>query len=201
MPRGAQDPSRTYTCLGGLHASHSLLLAVLLPLHEGCSALLSPFARAFGAPSERELQGWRASFDRLKTTHATSRVRVFPIVDLGAGSLGAPTSARLTHLLQQKGWTHAHPAPTPPPLFAHEPFHNQMRFVVSRARTYAAWAKSQPQDADFLLLVEMLQDRQGKAAGIHVYVLEGSGQIAYVGWMNSHTLGAHLPETMEVVSE
>jgi len=67
---------------------------------------------------------------------------------------------------------------------------NQLRYVQTRARGYSDWAKSARPEADFLVILETLRTATGEIVGVHCYVLEGSGQVAYARQFNSHQFGA-----------
>jgi hypothetical protein len=169
-----------------------LLTLLVLPVIQGCKPMLYPVARAFGGPSEGELQLRRAAFERLKAARSTARVLVHPAFRPAAANREAyPATAHLAaELLQGYGWTHCQAVRTPPPLPATPLMRNQLRYVQTRARAYSDWAKTSRPDADFLVILEVLVRPEGGIVGIHCYVLEATGQVAYARQFNSHHFGA-----------
>jgi hypothetical protein len=169
-----------------------LLTLLVLPGSQGCKPMLYPVARAFGGPSEGELKLRRAAFDRLKAARASAKVLVYPALRPAHPEREAyPATADLAvELLQGCGWARCTAAPTPPPLPATPLMRNQLRYVQTRARAYSEWAKAARPEADFLVILEVLIRPEGGIVGVHCYVLEASGQVAYARQFNSHHFGA-----------
>lgn len=175
--------------------SRLLLLLLLLPVMQGCKFLLYPAARAFGGPSEGELKRCRTAFDRLKAGRANHRLKLYPTVDpLGRWKQGYPeTPDVLAQQLRVTGWqscsiTTTLPGVEPTPLG-----HNQMRYSWNRARAYGAWVASAHPEGDFHLFTEVLSHPSGAVIGIHLYVVDASGQLAFQRLMNSHHFGGNVP--------
>ncbi len=168
-----------------------LLTLLVLPASQGCKPMLYPVARAFGSPSEGELQLRRAAFDRLKAARATAKVLVYPAFRPATPNREAyPATAGLAvELLQGYGWAHCTATQTPPALPATPLMRNQLRYVQTRARSYSEWAKTTRPEADFLVILEVLVRPEGGIVGVHCYVLEASGQVAYARQFNSHQFG------------
>lgn len=63
--------------------------------------------------------------------------------------------------------------------------HNEARMLKESAEAFAAYVKAHPVSTDFALLPEylMLRSRPG---GIHCYVTDAKGRVAYVVLQNSH---------------
>ena len=166
-------------------------LLLLLPLLLGssaCKPMLYPLARAFGGPSEGELQLRRVAFDRLKASKATARILVYPMVDprRAESPFAAATAETAAALARGEGLAGAVAATTfhtvpPSPLGA-----NQMRYTQNRATAYAAWTAAHRPDADFVMFLEAMTDASGQVGGIQLYVVEASGQVAYARLYNSH---------------
>lgn len=166
-------------------------LLVLLPLllfSSACKPMLYPLALAFGGPSEGELKLRRVAFDRLKASKATARILVYPLVDPRhaespypvASAETAAALARGEGLAGAKAATGFHAVP-PSALGS-----NQLRFTMDRAKAYAAWTATQRLDTDFVMFLEAMTDSAGRVGGIQLYVVEASGQVAYVRLYNSH---------------
>ncbi len=169
-----------------------LLTLLVLPASQGCKPMLYPLARAFGSPSEGELQLRRAAFDRLNAARTTTKVLVYPAFRPAHPAQEAyPATADLAaELLQGYGWAHCTAVKVPPALPATPLMRNQLRYVQTRARCYSDWAKTARPEADFLVILEVLVQPTGGIVGVHCYVLEASGQVAYARQFNSHQFGA-----------
>lgn len=162
----------------------------------GCNLLLYPLARAFGGPSEAELRACRPAFERLKSTFPTARVVVFPaLVAKDAGIPLPGTAERLAEGLRKAGAAQcvaAQAVPAPEPL---DLGHNQMRYTWKRARAYAAWVKQAQPDGDFLVFSDFLRMKDGLIHGMMLYVVDRSGQVAFVSlWNTHHFEGGHPPK-------
>ncbi len=171
---------------------HHLLpfLLLSLPLQQGCAPLLYPVAQAFGSPSEGELSRRRLAFDRLKARKESARILIHPLVDpLGLTQVAPNTAELLVELLRAEGWASAAAARTPPRIPSKALGRNQLRYVQDRAEAYTLWAQSMPPDCDFFVVVEAFPVGEGRLGGVHCYVLEASGQVAYTRLFNSHHFG------------
>ncbi len=170
-----------------------LLLALLvLPGSQGCKPMLYPVARAFGGPAEGELKLRRVAFDRLKAARSTAKILVYPAFRPAhpARETYPGTAELAVELLRGYGWAGCVAAQDPPPIPATPLGGNQLRYVQSRARNYSDWAKTAKPEADFLVILEALKTATGEIVGVHCYVLEASGQVAYARQFNSHQFGA-----------
>lgn len=176
-------------------------LVLLLLAAPGCKPMLYPLARAFGGAPESELKLRRAAFDRLKARQATARIRVAPVLDPRRDQPPASdTAAGLVAQLQADGWAGASalaaaPAVAPTPLGR-----NQLRYLQTRAGAYSAWVKAARPEGDYLVVVEVLSG-SGGIGGIQCYVLECSGQVAYLCLQNSHHFGAHRPADAQAAGQ
>lgn len=169
------------------------LALLLLPGTQGCKPMLYPLARAFGGASESELKLRRAAFERLKAQRASARILVAPVLDPRREQPTAPgAAAGLVEQLRSDGWAGASALAAAPAVAATPLGRNQLRYLQTRASAYAAWAKATRPDADYLVIVEVLSGSAG-IGGIHCYVLERSGQVAYLCLQNSHHFGADRP--------
>jgi hypothetical protein len=170
-----------------------LLTLLFLPWSQGCKPLLYPLARAFGSPAESELKQRRAAFDRLKARRATAQIRVAPVLDPRRGNQPMDsTAASLANQLQADGWAGASALSAAPDVAATPLGRNQLRYLQTRAQAYADWTRAARPDGDYLLVVEVLSGPAG-IAGVHCYVLENSGQVAYLCLQNSHHFGGNPP--------
>ncbi len=168
-----------------------LLLALLLP-GLGCKPMLYPLARAFGGPSESELKLRRAAFERLKARQGTARLRVSPVLDPRRDGSLEGSAAPLVDALKAAGWAGASALPAAPSVAPLPMGRNQLRYLQARARSYAAWAREASLDGDYLLVVEVLAGRDG-VGGVHCYLVESGGQVAYLHLQNSHHFGIDRP--------
>lgn len=175
--------------------SRALVMGLLVLGGVGCKPMLYPLARAFGSPSEGELKLRRAAFTRLKTTYATAQVRLYPVVDPMRPdhrfAQGLPD--RGADMLRNHGWAGAQGVPARPEVAPLPLGHNQLRYQQTRAKAYSDWARTTKPAGDFLIIVEVLSGPDGKVGGIHAYVLEASGQVAYTRLWNSHHFGPQPP--------
>ena len=172
-----------------------LLPLLLLAGIQACKPMMYPLARAFGSPSEGELKKCRAAFDRLKTGQATLRLKLYPALDpVGHRKSGYPgTTAVQADLLAAKAWSHCSAADALPGVAATPLGSNQMRYSWNRARAYGAWVASAHPEGDFHLFTEVLSHPSGAVIGIHLYVVDASGQLAFQRLMNSHHFGGNVP--------
>lgn len=166
-------------------------LLVLLPLllsTWACKPMLYPLALAFGGPSEGELKLRRVAFDHLKATKATARILVYPLVDprRAENPYALATAVTAAALAKGEGLAGAVAATAfhavPPSALGG----NQMKYTQGRAKAYAAWTAAQRLDTDFVMFLEAMTDSAGRVGGIQLYVVEASGQVAYVRLYNSH---------------
>ena len=166
-------------------------LLVLLPLLLGtqaCKPILYPLARAFGGPSEGELKLRRVAFDHLKAAKDTARILVYPMVDprRAKSPYDAATADSAAALARGEGLVGAVAATVHHTVPPSDLGGNQMRYTQDRAKAYAAWTAAHRPDADFVMFLEAMTDAAGSVGGIQIYVLEASGQVAYVRLYNSH---------------
>lgn len=180
-----------------------LLLPLLLPLIQGCTAMAYPFARAFGSPSESELKQYRSAFARLQAGRLIARIVVYPATDpVGLRQEAYTGSAELmTEQLRAKGWTNCTTTSTPPPVEASPLGHNQLRYAWNRAHAYGQWVKTTRPEGDFHLFVEILSSSSNNIIGIHCYVLDAAGQVAYERLLNSHHFGRNTPRDAEAACQ
>lgn len=175
-----------------------LLFLLLLPFQQGCKPMLYPVALAFGSPTEGELAKRRVAFDHLKASCASARVLAYPLIDPSGQAPALPDTATfMAELLRARGWEHSMAASVAPGVAPTPLLRNQLRFVQTRAEAYAAWAKTLRADADFLVVVEALPGRDGSIRGVHCFVLEASGQVAYMRFLNSHSFGPEAPQAIK----
>lgn len=173
------------------------LALLLLPFHQGCKPLLYPLARAFGGAPESELKLRRAAFERLKSQRTTARILVAPVLDPRREQPPvAGSAASLVEQMRANGWSGAAALAAAPAVAATPLGRNQLRYLQTRAGAYSEWAKAARPQGDFLVIVEVLSGSAG-IGGIHCYVLERSGQVAYLCLQNSHHFGADRPADAE----
>ncbi|HJV90310.1 MAG TPA: hypothetical protein VJ623_08410 [Holophagaceae bacterium] len=161
---------------------------VLLGGSPGCSRLAYPFARAFGGPSEAELRACRPAFERMKAGLPTAVFVVHPAL-VPKGPAGDPlpgTAERLAEGLRRLGAAQAQAQATPPEVAMTPLGRNQMRFTWTRARAYGTWVRANHPPGDFHVFQEMLRSPDGVVRGMMLYVVESSGQVAFVSLWNSH---------------
>lgn len=66
------------------------------------------------------------------------------------------------------------------------PWHgNQARMLRESADAVAAYLKENPVQTEYVLLAEYLFDRES-AGGVHCYILDAEGTVAYAALLNSH---------------
>lgn len=178
-----------------MDARPALALLLVLASGTGCRPMLYPFARAFGSPSEGELRERRAAFNRLKAQRGTWRILVHPMVDpTGRRTEPFPGSAdAAAAILRDRGLAGAAGADNPPTVPAQALGSNQLRYLQARARAYGGWMKEARPPADAAVFMEVLVDRAGTIAGLHLVVVEASGQVAYTRLFNSHHFGPNPP--------
>ena len=176
-----------------------ICLFLLLPVQQGCRPMMYPFARAFGSPSEGELAKCREAFDRLKSGRATVRVLAHPATD-PVGMRREPyagTAEQMAGQLQENGWGNGAAAASAPAVEATPLLRNQLRYVWTRALLYGTWVKTARPEGDFFMFVEVLSPPSGTVIGVHGYVVDASGQVAYTRLLNSHHFGDHPPKDPE----
>lgn len=165
----------------------ALACILLAAPNTGCKVMLYPLARAFGGPSETELKACRPAFKRMKATFSSARVVVYPaMAPWGAGTQVSGTAERLVEGLQKAGATRCSLAPGLPAPEVTESGPNQMRFTWKRARAYSDWVKNAHPEGDLFFFTDFLRGQGGAIHGMMLYVVEPSGQIAFVSLWNSH---------------
>ncbi len=167
-----------------------LALALLLG-QPGCRAMLYPAARAFGAPAEGELKDCRAAFGRLQAGRGTVRIVVYPACNPVRmdPALGPGSAPLLQVKLQAGGFGGAAAAAAGPGLAATPYGGNQLRYSWDRAHAYGAWIRAARPEGEFFLFTEVVASPEGRIHGLHAYVLDASGTVAYHRLMNSHHFG------------
>ena len=157
--------------------------------------MLYPLARAFGSPTESELRKCRVAFDDLKARWATARVVVYAAGDpTGAREGGfAGTADLLAGRLREAGWAACSVAPAAAPVEPTPLEGNQLRYAWKRARAYAKWVQGARPGGDFLIFTEVLTSSAGGVVGIHMFVVEGDGEVAYQRLLNSHHFATSQP--------
>jgi hypothetical protein len=167
-----------------------LALSLLAGLaSSGCSAVLYPFARAFGGRSEPELAASRLAFAEMKTVIATGPVFVFParvFRDWKPGFEAEPAQ-KLVELFRseinpQTSFAQETPEVPDTPHGA-----NQLRYSNARGDVYAAWVRARGVAEGHLVFVEVIADAEAKEIfGGYCWVIDSSGRIAYGRLFNSH---------------
>jgi hypothetical protein len=180
-----------------------LLLLLLLPVIQGCALMVYPFARAFGSPSEGELQQCRVAFECLKAGRFTARIVAYPATDpVGMRKDEYPGTALLmAEQLRSKGRTNCTTAPAAPLVEPRPLGHNQLRYAWSRAHTLSQWVKTAQPKGDSHLFVEILSTHSGNIIGIQGYVVDASGHVAYERLLNSHQYGENPPKDTEAACQ
>jgi hypothetical protein len=168
-----------------------LFASLLLAPQPACKVLLYPAARAFGAPSERDLKACRLACERLKASPAAARLVVFPArnpvrVD---PQIGPDSASLLLAKLQAGGFGNAVLATADPGLPVTPYGGNQLRYSWDRARAYGAWIKQARPEGEFFFFAEVAAGPSGRVNGLHAYVLDAEGTVAYHRLMNSHHFG------------
>jgi len=178
-----------------MHRTSILLVAMLIAPAWGCKPMLYPVARAFGGPSEGELKRCRVTFERLQAGRGSLRLQVSPAVDpVGRWKAGYPdTVDAQVQQLRVTGWSGCIATATLPGVEPTPLGRNQMRYSWNRARAYGAWVAGSHPEGDFHLFTEVLTHPSGAIIGIHLYVVDASGQVAYQRLMNSHHFGGNTP--------
>jgi len=145
-----------------------LFAAVGLCLIHGCNGIADPVAR-------------EAFLDDLGTTSLT----VYPAyVRRRAGQYDAPAAERLADFLRAEGLAEVVVSEAQVPITG--PWHhNQARMLRESAETFAAYLGDHPIQTDYALLPEYLFGREA-AGGIHCYVLDREGTVAYAVLLNDH---------------
>lgn len=64
--------------------------------------------------------------------------------------------------------------------------HNQARMLRESAEAFAAYIGEHPIQTDYALLPEYLTGSTGNVGGIHCYLLDAKGTVAYATLLNSH---------------
>lgn len=76
---------------------------------------------------------------------------------------------------------------------------NQAKMLRESAEAFAAHIKTHPIETDYAMLAEFLIGGAGNAVGIHGYVLDADGTVAFALLLNSHhkAFAAANPQTVE----
>jgi len=186
-PKGSSRWARAVRCtVAGM---------VVAGVTSGCAVMLYPLARAFGSPSQGELQRCRYAFARFQATRATVTTVAYAPIDPRSGARhgGEAALAVLRERLPGVGVGRCVVAGVPPDVEPTPLGHNQLRYAWTRARLYAAWARDARPAGDFFVVVEILSAPSGEIVGVHGYVVERGGQVAFVRWLNSHSFGTGPP--------
>ena len=167
-----------------------LLVFLLLSCCVGCHAVLYPAARAFGGAKESELKVSRQAFVAMKTEIRGSSVVVFPplVTNLGGTPLwDTDATGGAADFLRRELSPSAAPTSEIPGV-AFDPIGgNELRYETRRGRAYAAWIGSRHPAGDRFVFTEVVRDAAGTTiVGGLVYVVDGSGRIAYARHYNSH---------------
>jgi hypothetical protein len=177
-----------------MRALSVLCIALMVP-QPGCKAMLYPAARAFGSPAESELKECRAACERLKAGRSTIRIVVFPACNpvLADPTVGPGSAPRILAELQAGGFANAALATSEPSLAIMSYGGNQMRYSWNRAHAYGKWIRKVHPEGEFFFFAEVVASPKGRINGIHAYVLDARGTVAYHRLMNSHHFGKDNP--------
>jgi len=173
-------------------ATALLVVALALGLTH-CRLAMSPLARSFGSPSEHELARCRVALQRLQQTAPALTLEVAPVMFVCARQVVWRRDLAETlseHARAQKIATVAVARQAPAVKWRSMP-HNQLRYLWARAHDYARWISTRPPHAQYMLCTEVWT-HNGQVVGIHVFVYEAGGQLAYCRLFNSHHFGHHL---------
>lgn len=174
-----------------MNSASILAAGLLLASQPAWKAVLYPAARAFGSPSERELKACRAACERLKASPATARIVVFPSCNpvLADPKIGPESAPLILAKLHAGGFGNAVLATSEPGLAITPYGGNQMRYSWNRAHAYGAWIRQARPEGEFFFFAEVASGPSGRVHGIHGYVLDAQGTVAYHRLMNSHHFG------------
>jgi hypothetical protein len=145
-----------------------ILATAALCLLQGCEGIADPVAR-------------ETLLDDLGATTFT----VYPAyIRRRAGAYGEPTAERLADFLCGRDLAEVVVSDEQVPITG--PWgHNQARMLRESAEAFAAYLQDHPIRTDYALLAEYLFGRDA-AVGIHCYVLDGEGVVAYAVLLNDH---------------
>lgn len=185
----ASAPPREAPSNPGLRAGALRLLALaLLVATPGCAMMFYPLARAFGSPAESEFKVFREGYSRMQETLATGRVVVFPtwVLSGGATSWSVEAAAPAVAVLASGPAAGATPVVVRPEVADLELGRNQLRFLWSRARQYAAWVSATHPEGDYFVFTEVFVAPAGEAVGGQLYVIDAAGRVCFARVANSH---------------
>jgi hypothetical protein len=111
------------------------------------------------------------------------------------------SAARLAAFLREEGLAEAEAVSARVPITG-EWRRNQARMLEDSARQFAAFVGERPPETSYALLAEYLMGSE-HAGGIHVYVVDRRGRIAFVALLNSHhdVFRDRSPRTVEECTE
>lgn len=149
--------------------------------------LLSPLARAFGAPPESELVKCRAGLRRMQADLPSCRIRVEPVMYAAGGesrwrsggrewcadlarAIASEMRPRTKATLEVDG---AHPGLR----FPEGMWHNQLGYLWSREKEYEAWVRSSPSDGRYRLFAELFSGQGRDEAAVQIYLFNPEGQV------------------------
>jgi hypothetical protein len=171
-----------------------LALAPLLLLSacaESCSiakALYGALVHNSGAPPSDERDRIEARGREFLRTLPTRRVTVVPVVLLGRTMrYDTTTAASIAAQLTARGLgtvTFEHDATQLP----FEPQPNELAIFLQRFNALAASAAARPRsDVDYVMLIDVFgAPARGSVGAVHVMVVTAQGEMAYLGFWNSH---------------
>ena len=189
--------------LAGSAARFAMVVALVLFALVGCThqQLLSPVARAFGAPPESELVRCRIAFRLLQARLETSRVQVEPVMFAEGGEgLWRDSNRKWRYDLAQAivnqvgAHTKAslHVATTAPNVsFPQGMHHNQLGYLWDRENEYAKWVKTASVKDDYVLIAEVFSGQGKKEEAFQLYVFDARGQVALCRLCR---IGGHQPD-------
>jgi hypothetical protein len=124
---------------------------------------------------------------------------VYPAIEpVGAREGGFPGTAEQTvEHLRAQGFSAARAVTAVPQIRSTALGANQLRYVWTRAHAYGAWVQSDRPEGEYHLFLEILAPPSGGILGVHCYILDGRGQVAYRRLMNSHHFGSQPPRDPE----
>lgn len=67
-----------------------------------------------------------------------------------------------------------------------KPSHNQLKMWRESAEAFAAYVRANPPPTDYALVAEFLLNRDNEPIGIHMYLTDAKGVLAYGVGLNSH---------------
>lgn len=180
-----------------------MLLALLLAVPAQASGprwLMAPLARFFGVPPEAELAKCREAFRRYQAQPPGTPADLWPVLRLASDETGrhrdwsAELARSFAARLETVGATglRLQVVTETPAVPAAKMGRNQLSYTWARGGQYAAVVSERKASADFVWIVEVWAS-QGKVSALQIYLLESSGQIAYLRAYNSHQFGKNLP--------